>query len=315
MISQFKSLSVVGSLLLISGLFLWLSGEGNNLQAQPGLDLVKLGQSKALLFRTETRLLHSDAIGQDFEIHISFPVDYFSTDTSIYPVLYCTDANRNFDLVSNIVNILNFPGREIPRILVVGIGYPITGLEDWGAWRNRDLTPTTDPEHDKSWQKTLMRMSGRDDIVVSSGGAAEFLAFIRDEVIPFVEANYRASKTDRALMGYSHGGLFTLYALFHSPNTFQRYFAGSPSLWWDDGVLFRDEQNFADMHSDLPVKLFLSAGGLEHEEMIADVKKMETLLRSRNYPNLDLQNHIFEDETHPSAYPAATSRALRVIYK
>jgi predicted alpha/beta superfamily hydrolase len=217
--------------------------------------------------------------------------------------------------VSNIVNILNFPGREIPRILVVGIGYPITGLEDWGAWRNRDLTPTTDPEHDKSWQKTLMRMSGRDDIVVSSGGAAEFLAFIRDEVIPFVEANYRASKTDRALMGYSHGGLFTLYALFHSPNTFQRYFAGSPSLWWDDGVLFRDEQNFADMHSDLPVKLFLSAGGLEHEEMIADVKKMETLLRSRNYPDLDLQNHIFEDETHPSAYPAATSRALRVIYK
>ena len=315
MISQFKSLSVVGSLLLISGLFLWLSGEGNNLQAQPGLDLVKLGQSKALLFRTETRLLHSDAIGQDFEIHISFPVDYFSTDTSIYPVLYCTDANRNFDLVSSIVNILNFPKKGIPRILVVGIGYPINGLEDWAAWRTRDLTPTADPEHDKTWQKTLRRMSGREDIVVSSGGAAQFLAFIRNEVIPYIEANYRVSKTDRAIMGYSLGGLFTLYALFHAPETFRRYFAGSPSLWWGNGVLFRDEQNFAEAHTDLPVKLFLSAGALEDEEMIADVKRMETLLRSRNYPNLDLQSHVFEDETHQSAYPAATSRALRLIYK
>lgn len=315
MFVQFKLFSAVGRLLIISILIIGLRTDRNFLHAQEEMGQGKPEQSKALLFRTETRLLHSDAIGQDFEIHISFPVDYFINDTSIYPVLYCTDANRNFDLVSNIVNILNFPTKGIPRILVVGIGYPITGLEDWGAWRTRDLTPTNDPEHDKSWQHTLMRMSGREDIVVSSGGAPQFLAFIRDEVIPFVEANYRASKTDRALMGYSLGGLFTLYALFHAPETFQRYFAGSPSLWWGNGVLFRDEQNFAEAHTDLPVKLFLSAGALEDEEMIADVKRMETLLRSRNYPNLDLQSQVFEDETHPSAYPAATSRALRVIYK
>jgi predicted alpha/beta superfamily hydrolase len=315
MFLQFKLFSAWGRLLIVSILIIGLRTDRNFLQAQEEMVTVKPERSKALLFRTESRLLHSDVIGQDFEIHISFPVDYFRNDTSIYPVLYCTDANRNFDLVSSIVNILNFPTKGIPRILVVGIGYPITGLEDWGAWRNRDLTPTTDPEHDKSWQKTLMRMSGRDDIVVSSGGAAEFLAFIRDEVIPFVEANYRASKTDRALMGYSHGGLFTLYALFHSPNTFQRYFAGSPSLWWDNGVLFQIEQNYADGHKDLPVKLFMSVGSLEAEAMISDMKKMESQLRSRNYPNLDLQTHIFEDETHPSAYAAATSRALRVIYK
>ena len=315
MFLQFKLFSAWGRLLIVSILIIGLRTDRNFLQAQEEMVTVKPERPKALLFRNETRLLHSDAIGQDFEIHISFPVDYFRNDTSIYPVLYCTDANRNFDLVSSIVNILNFPKKGIPRILVVGIGYPINGLEDWAAWRTRDLTPTADPEHDKTWQKTLRRMSGREDIVVSSGGAAQFLAFIRNEVIPYIEANYRVSKTDRAIMGYSLGGLFTLYALFHAPETFRRYFAGSPSLWWGNGVLFRDEQNFAEAHTDLPVKLFLSAGALEDEEMIADVKRMETLLRSRNYPNLDLQSHVFEDETHQSAYPAATSRALRLIYK
>ncbi|MEJ2538346.1 MAG: alpha/beta hydrolase-fold protein, partial [Calditrichia bacterium] len=235
-------------MLIISILIIGLRTDRNFLQAQEEMVTVKPERPKALLFRNETRLLHSDAIGQDFEIHISFPVDYFRT-------------------------------------------------------------PTADPEHDKTWQKTLRRMSGREDIVVSSGGAAQFLAFIRNEVIPYIEANYRVSKTDRAIMGYSLGGLFTLYALFHAPETFRRYFAGSPSLWWGNGVLFRDEQNFAEAHTDLPVKLFLSAGALEDEEMIADVKRMETLLRSRNYPNLDLQSHVFEDETHQSAYPAATSRA------
>ncbi len=84
--------------------------------------------SESLLFRTETRIFHSGLINQDFEIFEALPTDYFQSDAS-YPVLYCTDANRNFNLVSNIVNILNFPYREIPPILVVGIDYPPRGLE------------------------------------------------------------------------------------------------------------------------------------------------------------------------------------------
>jgi hypothetical protein len=89
------------------------------------------GQSKSLLSRTETKILHSNIIDQDFEIYISFPVNYFQNDISFYPVLYCTDGNRNFNMVSNIINVLSFPGNEIPKILVVGIGYKIKGLEDW----------------------------------------------------------------------------------------------------------------------------------------------------------------------------------------
>jgi predicted alpha/beta superfamily hydrolase len=267
-----------------------------------------------LLFRTETKILHSDLINENFEINISLPVDYLRSDTT-YPVLFCTDANRNMGMITNIVNILSFPDNEIPRILVVGIGYSIKGLEDWGAKRNRDFTPTSDIDHDIKWKERLSVMSGRNDLIVTSGGALLFLNFIRDELIPFIESNYRVSSSDRAIMGYSHGGLFTLYALFHSSGTFQRYFAGSPSIWWDNTVIFKDEYEYAATHKDLPVKLFISVGSLEGKSTLENISKMAERLRSRNYPGLKLETHIFEDETHPSCYAGAISRALRVIYK
>ncbi len=37
-------------------------------------------------------------------------------------------------------------------------------------------------------------------------------------------------------------------------------------------------------------------------------------LQSRHYPGLHLQTIVFPDEDHMSAYPAAVSRALRVLY-
>jgi predicted alpha/beta superfamily hydrolase len=259
-------------------------------------------------------VIHSNIVGEDFEIYISFPINYFQNDTTTYAVLYSTDGNRNFGLVSFIVNALSFPGKEIPELLVVDIGYKITGLEDWGAWRNRDLLPTNDSIHDKNWEDYLNRLSGRNNIVSKSGGAQKFFEFIRDELIPYIELNYRVKRNDRALIGYSYGGVFTLYSMFYSPETFQKYYAGSPSIYWDNKVLFKYEKEYADTHKDLPVTLFMSVGSLEYKTVIADMYEMASKLESHNYPGLRLETHIFEGETHTSCYAAGVSRALRTIY-
>jgi len=144
---------------------------------------------------------------------------YARTDTT-YPVLYCLDANVKFGMISNVVNSLGTLTKEIPEIIVVGIAYPIIGLEDWVKGRNRDLTPTMIPEHEKYWVDRFSLATGRDDIVVQSGKAYKFLDFIRIELIPFIESKYRISSNDRALHGTSLGGLFTLYALFEHPGIF-----------------------------------------------------------------------------------------------
>jgi len=275
------------------------------------------GRSEALLFNQETFTIHSNSMDEDFKIYISFPVDYFQTKNSAqsYPVLYCTDGNRAFNLISDIVNMLSFPKTEIPRIVVVGIGYGIKGLEDWVAGRLRDLTPTNNPEEDTNWQKILFQISGRNDIITKSGGASKFLGFLCNELIPFVESNYRVKKNDRALIGYSYGGLFTLFSMFQNPEIFQRYYAGSPSIEWDDQVLFQYEKKFAETHKDLPVSLFMSYGSLEIESEIANMYEMASRLKERNYPGLKLKMHLFENETHVSCCAAGISRALRVIYE
>jgi predicted alpha/beta superfamily hydrolase len=214
------------------------------------------------LLSTEKRMLHSNIVDQDFEIYVSLPYRYSYSDTT-YPVLFSLDANVKFGLMSNVVNNLSGLTREIPEIIVVGIAYPIKDIADWAAWRKRDTTPTRNLTYDKEWADYLNNATGRDDIIVQSGGADKFLSFIRDELIPFIESNYRVSSMDRALSGTSSSGLFTLYALFQHPELFQRYFASSPSINWDEPYMYKLENDFAANHKDLPVKLFMCVGGLD----------------------------------------------------
>ena len=266
------------------------------------------------LMSTEKRVLYSKIVKQEFEIYISLPYLYFQSDTT-YPVLFSLDANVKFGLVSNVVNNLGTLTKDIPEIIVVGIAYPIKGLEDWVILRNRDLTPIRNPDTEKYWVDRLSKMTGRNDIVVQSGSADKFLAFIRDELIPFIESNYRVSSNDRALHGTSLGGLFTLYAFFQQPELFQRYFAGSPTINWDESYMYKLEKEFADSHKDLPVKLYMCVGGLESDTYKNNLSKMAQLLRSRNYPNFELETHIFENETHGTTGSASLGRGLKILYK
>lgn len=303
--------TLLKSCLIFSIIFLFFSASCTKNSEPPISSNQK--HNEVTLSGTEKRSIHSNIVGVDYEIYISLPYSYHESD-EIYPVLYCLDANRSYGLVSNMVNILNIPYKEIPEILVVGIGYPIKGLEDWGAWRWRDLTPTSDPEADKEWEAFLCKFSGRADIVAGSGGAPNFLKFIHDELFPFIESNYRASSTDRALMGHSAGGLFALYTVFQHPEMFQRYFATSPGIEWDNGILFKSENEYASNHKDLPVRLFMSTGSLENEAMIKNMMEMSARLQARNYPSFELGTHIFENETHGSGYAAAVSRGLKVLF-
>jgi predicted alpha/beta superfamily hydrolase len=157
-------------------------------------------------------------------------------------------------------------------------------------------------------------MTGR-QVEAKTGGAAKFLECIEKEVFPFMESNYRISAAERGLGGYSYGGLFSLYVLFKRPELFSHYFAGSPSIRYDKGILYTWEEEFAATHNDLNASLFMTAGGAEDSVMIANVLKMAAQLESRNYPGLKVETTVFPDETHMSCVPAAWMRAFRVLYK
>lgn len=262
----------------------------------------------------EVQFLHSDVLKRDLQLYIKLPWSYEQSD-KVYPVLYCTDANRSFHLYSTTSLIFETPGPPTSEILIVGIGYSLDpdrmkALVQWSVWRTLDLTPIHRAEIDQWWVDRLSPLPGGETVKVHTGGSQDFLTCITQEIIPHIETSYRVSSADRGLAGYSDGGLFTLYALFRAPGLFQRYFAGSPSMWQQ---LFVEEADYASTHTDLPGKLLITAGANELE-LLEKLNILLERLRSRKYPRLELLTHFFTDEGHASAYPASVSRALSTLY-
>ncbi len=264
---------------------------------------------------SELRSFHSEIMDQDLQIFVQLPLNYISDGSVKYPVWYMTDGNRSFPMTANISTIIGFPPASLPQVIVIGIAYDITDMSDWARWRTRDLTPVVHRGTEQYWNKLLRRMTGDTTIQVKTGGAPRFLSFICDELIPFIESEYPVSKEDRTLGGYSYGGLFTLFALFERPAVFQRYFAGSPTIVYANGVLFEMEQALSERQNDLNARLFMSFGQLEDQHKKEAMKRMAEVLKSHNYPGLDIRTHIFAGETHTSAYAASVMRAFNTLYR
>ena len=262
--------------------------------------------------RTELRVLHSNIMNRDFEIYVKLPNSYHQGD-SHYPVVYFTDGNRSFPMVENISFILEFPGDKVRESIVAGIGYPTNDLSDWSRLRTQDLTPTSVPAVENSTTNYLRKITGDENIYVKTGGAAEFMKFIKDELIPFMEKQYRIDAGERILAGYSYGGLFSILFMFHYPETFSKYFAGSPSLGYDQRVIFTYEKDYALSHNDLNASLYMTTGGQEEEKLIHNVMDMKDTLIKRNYPGFRIKTDVFEGQSHQSCYPVAVSRAFKVL--
>ena len=261
--------------------------------------------------------IFSKEINQEFIINIGLPPNY-SKDHDKYPVVYVTDAGSNFIGLMGSLPLMQFVN-DLPSFVLVGIDYKSPNSMDSMSLRNRDLTPT----NDKIWmaaQKDMYKIFGEDLPQVEAGGAKYFLDFINDDIKPFINNKYYVDTTDQTYCGFSLGGLFGLYTLFNSSDSFKRYVIGSPSIWWDDRHILKVEEEYAKKNKNLSAKVFMSIGDLEEEggdnfKMISNMKALSNTLLSRNYKGLDLETAIFEDETHCSAVSATLNRGLRNVFK
>lgn len=253
---------------------------------------------------TEVRLLHSSNVNQEYKLFVSFPSGYDGSEDR-YPVLYVTDANWLFS------SFLHLHGLPIPPMIIVGIGYPTDDSAEIFRIRARDFLPTKN-EEDERIIKEEYKMS------IESGGGHQFLSFIRDELFPFINDQYRTKSDDRALFGWSYGGAFGLYTLFNKPDTFNRYILSAPDLGWDNELCFQYEQQYAAKQSDLPVKLFFGVGSLDEgvitDRNVSTLFRFHAILKSRNYERLDMSLKIFEGETHSSGVVPTVSWGLRAVF-
>jgi uncharacterized protein len=261
----------------------------------------------ATILASEVRVLKSKHTGQEYRISISRPYAGFKSDQTIWPfnkplekwpVVYLTDGNWYFGMVTDIVRNMGWFGNSTDAI-VVGIGYPEdphppAALCDAIARRIHDFTPVR-AEGMEKWVEQIVKRP------IVTGGAGDFLGFIKDELIPGIEQDFQVDPRKRILAGHSLGGLFTAFALFEEPGLFDTYIIGSPSLAYCDKFIFKREELFAKRHKKIAAKVHLWAGEREEtsdEQTVSNVIRFGAILEGRKYKGLTLVKQIFADQYH-----------------
>jgi predicted alpha/beta superfamily hydrolase len=242
---------------------------------------------------SETRFIRSEIVkGQEYELQILLPGSY-STHSKQYPVVYLMDSQWDFPLVKSIYGQYYYDG-FIPELIIVGV--------TWGgkqpnpdSLRARDYTPT------------------REARLIQSGGADQFLSFMKNELFPFMEKNYRVSKNERVLMGCSLGGLLTMYAMLTHTEMFSGYAAASPAIGWDNNVLYQYEKTFAAKKNNTPVRLYMTVGDVERGR--AGFEKMASFLTGNKYEHVQIRSKVLENTGHSGTKSETYTRGLQYIFE
>ena len=230
--------------------------------------------------RTQLRAITSRHIGQDYQLRVWVPESY-DTSAARLPVLYLLDGDLLFGTASEMAQYLQWGGL-LPPVIVVGIGYgSIHGPENGGTnMRTRDMS-------------VFASQAG-----YVAGGGVKFLSFLREELIPYIDAQFRTDPADRTLIGFSRGAEFTTFTLLTTPEVFKRYVIldGFQEAW------FGLEDALSARTRELPKRVFLSSRFPRSR-----VAEFADRLRLRGYRGLDVQYA----DAHPRHFAAAADGITR----
>jgi uncharacterized protein len=246
------------------------------------------GTQRVGILQTEDRKLFSHLVGMEYQLAVWLPEDYASSDRR-YPVIYVLDGDFSFGLATTLIPALSW-GDPSLEMIIVGIGYN-RSMAEWGMLRELDfkIPEVQDAPPDSH--------------------ADRFLAALKSELIPFIDANYRTDPQARTLYGYSSSGFFALYALVNEPDLFRHYLAGSPDTDLSCPYLLAHDQKLIDHAGHPPIDVFLTVGALEDGSFQSSQEKFDQLaaeIQARGYPGLRLTTQIYAGENHGAAGMALT---------
>lgn len=242
---------------------------------------------------SELRVLPVNAAGRHYQLSVGLPASYAKETARRYPVVYVTDGYWDFEKLDAIRGALVFD-KVAPEFIIVGLGYAGENL-DYGRLR--------------AWELSPVPLGGSP----TTGHAAEFLATIETEIIPFVEREYRTDPAHRVLAGASLGGLFTLYAMYSKPDLFSAWVAVTPAVALNDGWLLGYEQKFAQAGEQLKGRLFASMGENESPGYLSAILRYNSRIASRRYPELAYRFRIIDGERHAGMQLESYTRGLRFV--
>ena len=236
------------------------------------------------------RQLHSSVLDEDRLLLVCLPTDYEAGAMS-YPVLFVLYGGQIRGYFSKAVHVVDRLSEEgsIPRMIVVGLA---------NVDRYRDLSPV-----------------GRRG---NPSGIEPFSRFVADELIPFVDSDYR-TKDFRVLVGPQAGAEFGLYTLAARPGLFDAFIIENP---FRSGpvrdVLTREFGKVMD--GGLPSFTYLQVSCYEragHMDMTAETemfRAFEKKVSEREPKNLTLVTH-YVGNNEDFIPPLRIKEGLRELFR
>lgn len=185
----------------------------------------------------------------------------YETGSQRYPVIYMHDGQNLFD------DMTSFAGEwqvdeTMHALSERGLEAIVVGIPNLGEQRMDEYSPFIQPG-------------------LGGGRGAAYLAFVVETIKPLIDRDFRTlpDREHTGVLGSSMGGLISLYAYFSRPDTFG--FAGvlSPALWFARRAIFP----YIAQAPFVPGTLYLDMGTAEGPEVLADARRMRTLLRQKGY--------------------------------
>jgi predicted alpha/beta superfamily hydrolase len=245
------------------------------------------GQDTVLQVRYTGHLdsIHSKILNQRRLIQVFTPSGYQPGSNEKYDVLYVLDGgNWNTGLIERTQRFIEGEGFMPPTLIV-----SVMGID-----RNQELTPT----HLDDWKY--------------SGGGKDFLAFIKNELIPHIDRNY-PSNGENTLWGHSLSGMFAVYALLSEPTLFRSVIAADPSIWWDKSLVAKMAATELDKLKGKNTTLYVSAR--EGETMTGmKIDTLEAVLKKHAPADMAWKIVAYPEETHSSIRLKTTYDGLKFTY-
>ena len=245
----------------------------------------------------------SNTLGFAANIEVVLPSSYHDSPRRHYPVIYLLDSQWRLSTFMHSYGVLAYE-KVLPESIIVGLNAnllngPLRG--DIDSFRRTYFSPPS---------LTELNSVSKEEGIQQAGHADKLLAFFQSDLIPYIDKHYRA-QADRTLVGTSLSGLFGLYVLFHQPNDFQRYIISSPSVYWNNDMIFAIEERFAKARELVAAKLFISVGD---EELREKITSFAQLLNKERHPKL--QSRFHESPLgHVSADIEAIVRGLSFVFE
>jgi predicted alpha/beta superfamily hydrolase len=252
------------------------------------------------------------------DLIVYLPPGYDDQPFTHFPVLYLQDGQNLFDRATS------FGGQDwnvhgaADHMIGIGAVQPliIVGIYNTGKSRIHEYTPVKSPK-------------------LGGGRADRYAKFLIEEVMPFIQREYRVNCDPRVtgIGGSSLGGFLALYLGLKHPQAFGKVAALSPSVWWHQRMImqfaasvtlrppnrkrsiFRLRSAEPGLEAPRP-RIWLDIGTKEGPRIVPDVEQFRDILLQKGWrqgENLHYER-VEGGEHNELAWSQRIGRVLQFLY-